>query len=340
MRRNGYDPYHGRSRGRTALKVLIGILLAALVISVAALFFLEPYIRYSADGVRVELPFFQGGGAEDDLPEHSVPIQVVTPQPTDSPAPEPEEPFRGVLLSASALTDGTAVEQARAAGANVILFSMKGADGTLAFQTQSPLGAAADTDGANQAISAFTAGGNATAAWLSCFRDNTLPRVDRALSIHSSAGNWWDDEEIRWSSPLSERTRAYVVELCRELAGLGFDELVLDNCSFPNRGTVSAIKQDDNYDPDALTDTMETFFRELEAGLADYPELKLSVVVSPALLRGEEDGSGLTLDLLKRYAARVFVELPQGESLPQAEGLEIVPIVAQGADDGSWVVTG
>ena len=56
MRRNGYDPYHGRSRGRTVLKVLIGVLLVLLVVSIAALFFLEPYIHDSIDGVRLELP--------------------------------------------------------------------------------------------------------------------------------------------------------------------------------------------------------------------------------------------------------------------------------------------
>ena len=37
MRRYGYDPYHGRSRGRTALKIVIGVLLVLLVLAVAAL---------------------------------------------------------------------------------------------------------------------------------------------------------------------------------------------------------------------------------------------------------------------------------------------------------------
>ena len=54
VRRNGYESYHGRSRGRTALKVLIGVLLVLLVLSVAALFFLEraALLRRRPDGTR------------------------------------------------------------------------------------------------------------------------------------------------------------------------------------------------------------------------------------------------------------------------------------------------
>ena len=336
MRRNGYDPYHGRSRGRTVLKVLIGVLLVLLVVSIAALFFLEPYIHYSIDGVRLELPFFQGAEEDPDPPTDTVPIQVATPSP--SPTPAPETDYRGVLLPVSALSDGTALTQAEAAGATTVLFEMKSIDGTLAFETQSALGTARDTDGANETIAQFTAGEIGTAAYLSCFRDNALPRTDRSLSIHSSGGNWWDDQQVRWCSPMSERMRSYITDLCRGLAELGFDELVLDNCSFPNRGGTSAILSDDNYDPAALTETMETFFQELDTALTDYPDIQVSVVTSLTVLNGGSDGSGLTLDLLKQYADRVFVEVPEGESIPAIEGLEIVPIVTEGTDSGSWAV--
>ena len=50
MRRNGYDSYRGRSRFRTVMKVLIGVLLVVLVLAVAALIWLEPYLGYSAGG--------------------------------------------------------------------------------------------------------------------------------------------------------------------------------------------------------------------------------------------------------------------------------------------------
>lgn len=199
MRRNGYESYHGRSRGRNALKVLIGVLLVLLVLSVAALFFLEPYIRYSADGVRVELPFFGGSETETepDPPAGTVPIQITTPEPTPSPTPEPEVDFRGVQLPAAALTDGTAQTQLEANRGTAAIFSMKEADGTLGYQSQTTLGTSSDQEGINEDIQTLNGGELYTVARISCFRDNALPWNDRALGIHSNSGNWRDDESVR-----------------------------------------------------------------------------------------------------------------------------------------------
>lgn len=339
VRRNGYESYHGRSRGRTVMKALIGVLLVLLVLSVAALFFLEPYIHYSADGVRVELPFFGGGGqAQADPPAGTVPIQITTPEPTPSPTPEPEEDFRGVQLTAAALTDGTAQTQVETAGGTAAIFSMKEPDGALGYQSQTTLGTSSDQEGINETIQTLNEGGLYTVARISCFRDNALPWNDRNLGIHSSSGNWRDDESVRWSSPAVESVRTYVAQVCGELAGLGFDELLLDNCGYPTRGTVSYIMSDSNYDPDTLTQTLEAFFQTLDQTLAQYPDIKVSVVTSLTVLNGGSDGSGLTLDLLKQYANRVFVEVPEGESVPVIEGLETVPIVTQGTDTGSWAL--
>lgn len=338
MRRYGYDPYHGRSRGRTALKILIGVLLCLLVLSVAALLFLEPYIHYTSDGVRLDLPFFQNKDEEPAPPENSTPLQLTTPSPTPTSTPEPETDFRGVLVPATAITDGTAQSQVDTAGGTAAIFSMKGTDGSLGYQSQTTLGTSSEQEGINEAIQTLNGGELYTVAWISCFRDNALPWNDRALGIHSNSGNWRDDESIRWSSPAVESVRSYVAQVCGELAGLGFDEILLDNCGFPTRGTVSYIKSDSNYDPATLTQTMETFFQTLDQTMAQYPEVKVSVVTSLTVLNGGSDGSGLTLDLLKQYADKVYVQVGEGETVPTIEGLEIVPIVSQGTDTGSWAV--
>ena len=243
-----------------------------------------------------------------------------------------------MLLPAAAITDGTAQSQVDTAGGTAAIFSMKETDGTLGYQSQTTLGTSSEQEGINEAIQTLNGGELYTVAWISCFRDNALPWNDRTLGIHSNSGNWRDDESIRWSSPAVESVRSYVAQVCGELAGLGFDEILLDNCGYPTRGTVSYIKSDSNYDPDTLTQTMETFFQTLDQTMAQYPEVKVSVVTSLSVLNGGSDGSGLTLDLLKQYADKVYVQVPEGETVPTIEGLEIVPIVSQGADTGSWAV--
>ena len=60
----GYGAYRGRSRGRTFLKILILVLVALLIATVVAFFRLEPYIIYTSDGIRLDLP----GHGEDTAP--------------------------------------------------------------------------------------------------------------------------------------------------------------------------------------------------------------------------------------------------------------------------------
>lgn len=100
--------------------------------------------------------------------------------------------------------------------------------------------------------------------------------------------------------------------MCVELAGLGFDELLLDNCGFPTQGKVNIIQSGNNYPAGELEGALETFFQELEAALASYPEVKVSVMTSEAVLAGaQEDLSGLSADLLAAHAWRVWVPASQ-----------------------------
>ena len=54
VRRNGYDSYHGRSRVRTFLKVLIVLLLVVLAVAVGALLWL--CLLYTADVYKRQGP--------------------------------------------------------------------------------------------------------------------------------------------------------------------------------------------------------------------------------------------------------------------------------------------
>ena len=339
MRRNGYDSYRGRSRFRTALKVLIGLLLVALVLAVAALIWLEPHIDYSAGGIRISLPFFQGEGPEET---GGAPVVVTTPEatPTPTPTPEPEENFRAVLLPNTALYDGTAEEQLRAAGATTAIFDMKADDGTLGYISGLELagraGVSADDPALNAAIQLLNEGDVATMARVSCFRDNTAPYYRNSLALHVSGGNWRDGGGSRWLSPASAGARQYVVGVCRELAALGFDEILLDNWSFPIGGT--RIAADENYPADQLTAALEGFLDELEKALADYPEVRVSLVTTPAAAAGVAPESGQTAALLAR-ADRVLVSLGEGEALPRLDGVPVAPILPQAGDAAdSWAV--
>lgn len=329
MRGNAYDSYRGRNRFATFLKVLIVLLLLVLAVGVAALFFLEPYLVYSADGVRLELPPFFQGQEEPPVTSSQPPVVVSTAQPTAT--PERQEEFRGIMLEGTALYDGTAQAQAQQAGANAVIFDMKADDGTLAYISQQEMaqaaGVSAQDPAINAAVQLVNSGELYTVARVSCFRDNTIPRWSNSWAVHSGGGNWRDAGNSRWLSVGSAEARAYVTGICQELAGLGFDELLLDNCGYPVQGQVDRIQSEENYDPAELTGPVEQFFQELQAALADYPEVKLSVVTTPQVLSGAEDTSGLTLALLEEYDIRVLAAADESGTLPAPEGRSVVPVV-------------
>lgn len=351
--RGGYTHYRGRSPFSTALKVIAVVLAVVLALSVAALVLLEPYWVYSADGGYLRLPWARQEPEETaslPLPTVSQPMVVLTPE------PETEPPLQAALLPRSALSDGTALTQLQAAGAVAALFDMKADDGTLAFVSASPLAVSAGVNaaaGANEAISALNAQeGLYTVARLACFRDNAMPRQRNDLALRSALGNWRDGDGIRWLSPAYQENRQYLTDLCLELAGLGFDEILLDYAAFPTDGDLGSILTGAAYDPAALSSQILDFYTQLDAALeAAYPQVRLSVAADPAALTaGGVSAGGQTLDMaavLDRVWVRGLGEDRDAcEELLAQAGLadpaaNLVSIGAQaGPEDRSWAVWG
>ena len=294
-----YSSYRGRSPLSTFLKVIAVFLAVVLLLSVAALFFLEPYWVYSAEGGRLRLPWAsEEGEAAVPAPSVSQPLVVLTPE------PEPAELLHAVLLPESALTDGSAQTLVEQAGCTAALFDMKSDQGELAFVSASPLAVTAGVSapaGRNEAITALNAQeGLYTVARISCFRDNTMPRYRNDLALRSSGGNWLDSDGIRWLSPAYEENRQYITDLCLELAGLGFDEILLDYAAFPLNGRLESIRTGDAYDPATLSQTIQSFYTQIASALdVSYPQVKLSVVSDPAALTfSGESASGQALTMV------------------------------------------
>lgn len=340
----GYHTYRGRSPLRFALKVVIVILALLLAFSLVALYFLEPYWTFSADGVQIRPPWSAPAPVEESAaPSPSEPLVVITPEPSV------HEPIHAISLPESALTDGTALQAVQAAGGNAALFDMKTDQGTLAFTSAQPLaietGVNAE-EGRNTAIQALNGQeGLYTVARVSCFRDNTVPRTHPELALRTSIGNWRDDG-YRWFSPAYPEVRSYLTGLCLELAGLGFDEILLDWACYPTTGNISSILQGDAYAPGQLSSSITDFFTQLASDLgALYPDIKLSAVL-PAEL-GQESDSGQT-PALAEHLDRVWVwtdaqARPALAALLSQYGLEdpdsqLVLLGAFGQAGQSWAI--
>ena len=327
----GYSTYRGRTRTQKILSWIIAVLVLVLVLAVAAFFFLQKYMIYTDDGKgHLELPAFselfssRRGGDPDPLESEDTAVIVVTPTPAPTPPPEPA--LKAVWLLRGALTDGSAPRQVEAAAGNAAVFNMKADDGTLGYVSSLPAAIAMGTTATpgetatggtmtptdlNDSIRSLTASELYTIARVSCFKDNKAPRQNNTLSIRTNSGyNWQDPAGIRWMNVSSPEAREYVIGVCKELAELGFDEILLEHSGYPAEGNLHYIKVGEAYDPDHLAQPVEAFYSQLAEALKDT-DVKLSVAVPASTLTEEGDASGLTPALLKQYAQRLVLPLPQ-----------------------------
>ena len=357
MRRpRGYGTYRGRGGFRTFLKLFIGLLALALALLVGAYFFLRQYAVVTDDGIVYDIPFLRPQPSE--TPDHP-PVIIETPAPTLTPTPEPEPepaepPLHAASLPRTALYDGTARDQVDAVGGNAALFDMKGDDGSLGYVSDLALAKtarASDSNPAiNAAIQALTGSELYTVARVSCFKDGAAPRQDTSLAIKTNSGyNWKDADGNRWASPVSAPMREYLVGICVELARLGFDEILLDNASFPTQGRLDYITVGPSYDQAAFASEMDAFYRQVRQALAPYSQVKLSIRTGEGALDGSDLLSGQTPANLSTQFDRIwappatnpetdYAALLTAAGAEEAEAKLVLTSPQAGGEEESWAI--
>ena len=223
--------------------------------------------------------------------------------------PEENDPFQGVFLSLDQLADA----QTLADGYDGVILPMKTADGALGYVSALPLaadaGASSGDPDRNEALRALNdTPGLYTVAQVFCLRDSALVREEPGLSLHRVSGSPWLDESRQgWLDPAQPQVQSYLIGLCRELAQLGFDEILLTDCGFPTQGDLDSLRAVEEKE-----ETLETFCRQLQGALADTP-VTLSVM-------GQRDSvtadpvSGQTTALLATFG-RVWTQAEDQEAL-------------------------
>lgn len=347
MSPNDFGGYRGRTTASEVLRVIIIILSVLVVAAIAFLIYAQRYLVYSDDGVRLELPPFlsflqteEPGPAGPDPGDATIVERLPEPEPEPEPEPPPEPPLAALQLSLEALRDGTAGPLLEQAGANALVVEMKSPQGTLNWFSGEDLAELADINfadrGINQVLRDWNAGEVYTVARVSCLRDNTVPYHRRALAVRATYGNWQDDRRTRWLNPADPAVQSYIAALCGELAALGFDEILLESCTFPTRGNLrstTGLQQGEArvqtiQGPDGLLE-------QIRAAVEPY-EAKLSILLDGPL--SENDAGGLTQEGLERLLDRAW--LPRQEDAGQeSEGtVFIVPELTADLQAGQAVL--
>lgn len=316
--------YRGRRTVTDILKLIAIILGILVVLSVAGMIYLQRYLVYTDEGVKLELPPFlqmlrgedssKEPGGSASLPDPGSISVVVRPDGSQSepqqPSVEKEPAVFALALPVSDVTAGSAAAKLEEAGAEQLILAVKSQDGSLAWLSARPEAARANVNGtqaSTDALRQWNQGEVYTIARVCCFRDDSIPYFHNPMALRQGNGNWRDELGLRWLSPAQDKAQAYVAGLCGELAELGFDEIVLEQFSFPTRGKVERINRGESYDPAAFTAELEGFLSQVQAAVEPYGA-KISLRVERDSLAGTETLSGITPQLLEKYAYRIWVE--------------------------------
>lgn len=248
MARNNNKPdvYKGR---RKKLNVL-GIVLSAVAVLIVALFVLfgafQKYIVYSNNGISLELPILATPGAEEEEGERvfeqvNAELEITDPDYSDieSQIDEEMEPLRAIFVPAENVnTEGITpyVNKLNSVGGNALVLEVKPSSGQLVWATSVQLAADYGTAGTTDLgvlANTLKEQNIYLVAQLSCCTDDLLAQRYPAAALTLPGGTPYSDADGYWVDPYNATVTQYLTELCRELAGYGFDELLFKNLAMP-----------------------------------------------------------------------------------------------------------
>lgn len=344
----GYNNYRGRGGGG---KTLLAVLLTLIVVASVAFMVAQRHVVYEADGgFYFDLPWGNRSAAEktdtpptgestSKTPQSDLEIVVEAPVKTDLHACELDE---SVLRGSWEATVEKLDERI-----NAVALRVRAADGTLLYDSHVAdaveCGAVTGSSVARASIKGLTESDYYTIACFSALHDNYFSfahMVDAAVQQTNYGGYiWYATDSTFYLAPEKPATRTYLAALASEVAEMGFDELLLDEFGYPTAGRLSNIKTDER----TMTQSAALCLLadELKAAIG---ESKLSVRVDEAtFLAGSNEASGVNVAELARHVDRVYVETEAEQlsvlcELAEEYGCELVPILADAAPNGSYLI--
>ena len=308
--------YRGRRTVTDILRIIAILLAIAVVLLGAGLFFGQRYIIYTDEGMKLDIPFFR----QEEKPSHNpgdmsiVELPGDSSQQEDAPVAEPEpekiDYMNAVQLSLTSVLDGTAEQRLKEAGGDALILEMKAQSGKLSWVSGEKMAKTAKAnpsdESVNEVIRQWNAGDVYTIARVSCFRDDSLPYYCNRVALRSPEGNWRDEAGMRHLDPTDKEAQEYIAGLCGELAELGFDEILLEYCTYPVRGRLDRIQPVDG-DINSPFGGPEYLLALVNEAVAGY-ETAISVHTELGILTGEVEGSGIKPEALWAYTDRLWLD--------------------------------
>lgn len=104
-----------------------------------------------------------------------------------------------------------------------------------------------------------------------CFKDDYLSVYKDYALCNDSGEVWRDFKDLAWTNPYKKGVRDYLVEVSKEIVGLGFRSLAFDYIRFPTDGPVNRMELTDVYG--SRCDPLHDFLKSVRAAVGDSIEI-------------------------------------------------------------------
>ena len=177
---------------------------------------------------------------------------------------------------------------------NAIVLDLKDSTGSVYYDTRVPLaaeiGAKAPRYDIQTRLEEMQERGIYSIARIVVFEDPVLAgaRNDLAVRDATTGGLWTTWDGRAWVNAYEPEVWKYNIDLAREAAELGFDEIQLDYIRFPTDGLLESADYGPEYADKTRVEAITGFLSEMQAALEPTGALLAANVVGVALL-GDED---------------------------------------------------
>lgn len=294
MATNGYQSYRGRTPGWK--KGLILILIVILICAIAFLVVQRNQV-FDANGSHIKLPFGEkneppmSDSVDEEPGDDDLIIDIQQPEPQTA-------ELHGRSFDAAVLQNETF--SALQEGERPVL-TMKAANGTVLYGSLN--------DSAAAMVREKIANRSAVAR-ISCFADTRKADGNNALAVMSVSGRAWRDPNGNaWLDPYNADVTAYLVNIARECAQLGFTEIVLDDVQFPTYGILNRVTYGDQADTaQTRIAAINAFLDAVNAALAEE-DVTVSIALPASLLETQKDETaGWDLAEIAQRVDRIYME--------------------------------
>ncbi len=235
--------YLGRQRLRRFLLVLAVILVALVVAWWCWFLWLERFVVYTPNGVRLDFDAtWSTGEAQVAEPPENETVAIHFNEGEDvviTPATLPR--LNGYFITEEQLAadpDAVLAAVRKLPKGTAVMLELKSSQGEFFYPTQvagAPVSDRLDMAVMEALIAALAKSDGCLIARMPALRDHAFAQVSPGDGLATENGSLWTDRSgCYWLNPMSRGTRTYLGEIVTELDKLGFDEVVFTDFRCPD----------------------------------------------------------------------------------------------------------